>query len=139
MMRERRGSISEGMRAAVYARDGWRCQYCGMQFIPDPGELSGRWAPCVRPDPDEPSIWLEIDHVRPIKFGGDHSFGNLRAACSPCNRTKAVSTNQVDWPARIAIAARILAEGKPTKRTAERAAEALIGERVRLRNVRTTW
>ncbi|NQY57114.1 MAG: HNH endonuclease [Ilumatobacteraceae bacterium] len=50
-------------RRAVFARDDYRCQYCG-----------------DRAD--------SIDHVMPRSRGGDHTWENVAAACRPCNLTK---------------------------------------------------
>ena len=54
-------------RDAVFARDGYRCVYCGT----------------VRP-PEE----LTVDHVQARVRGGDQSAGNLVTACSACNTLK---------------------------------------------------
>ena len=51
-------------RRAVFARDGWTCQYCGS-----------------RSD-------LTVDHVIPRSKGGDSSWENIVASCAPCNRRK---------------------------------------------------
>ncbi len=50
-------------RRAVFARDGYRCQYCG-----------------ERAD--------SIDHVVPRSRGGRDVWDNLAAACLPCNSRK---------------------------------------------------
>jgi 5-methylcytosine-specific restriction endonuclease McrA len=50
-------------RRAVFARDGGRCQYCGV-----PAE--------------------NIDHVIPRSRGGQHVWENVVAACRPCNTRK---------------------------------------------------
>ncbi len=54
-------------RDNVYQRDGYRCQYCGVTF--EAGELT-------------------LDHVVPRCQGGKTSWGNVVAACVPCNRRK---------------------------------------------------
>lgn len=54
-------------RAAVFARDDYRCVYCG------------------RGDPD---VELTVDHVEPRMRGGDNSPGNLVTACVECNQKK---------------------------------------------------
>jgi len=51
-------------RREVFARDGNRCQYCG-----------------VRSD-------LTIDHVKPRHRGGPHTWENLTTACRACNHRK---------------------------------------------------
>jgi len=50
-------------RRAVFARDDYRCQYCG-------------------------SSADSIDHVLPRSRGGEHSWENVAAACRPCNLAK---------------------------------------------------
>lgn len=54
-------------KQAVLQRHDFRCVYCGEQF-----------------DADE----LTVDHVEPRVKGGDHSKGNLVAACRRCNKEK---------------------------------------------------
>jgi 5-methylcytosine-specific restriction endonuclease McrA len=51
-------------RRALFARDGWRCQYCGS---------TGR---------------LTLDHVVPRSRGGDSVWENVVASCAPCNLRK---------------------------------------------------
>jgi hypothetical protein len=55
-------------RSELFARDGYRCVYCGLEYEPD--ELS-------------------VDHVQPRMRGGDGSPGNLVTACRGCNARKA--------------------------------------------------
>ena len=56
----------------LFARDRYRCQYCG-RALP---ELRPREA-------------LTRDHVVPISRGGLNVWGNVVTACSPCNTRKA--------------------------------------------------
>src|SRR5881296_3991216 len=51
-------------RRALFARDGWRCVYCGS---------SGR---------------LTLDHVVPRSRGGDSVWENVVTSCAPCNLRK---------------------------------------------------
>lgn len=51
-------------RRAVFARDGWACQYCGSRAN------------------------LTVDHVIPRSKGGQSSWENIVASCGPCNRRK---------------------------------------------------
>jgi 5-methylcytosine-specific restriction endonuclease McrA len=51
-------------RRAVFARDGWTCQYCGSRSN------------------------LTVDHVIPRSKGGGSTWENIVAACAPCNRRK---------------------------------------------------
>jgi 5-methylcytosine-specific restriction endonuclease McrA len=52
-------------RRALFARDGWRCVYCGTG--------SGR---------------LTLDHVVPRSRGGESVWENVVTACAPCNHRK---------------------------------------------------
>ena len=52
-------------RRALFARDGWRCVYCG--------SATGR---------------LTLDHVVPRSRGGDSSWENVVTSCAPCNLRK---------------------------------------------------
>ena len=54
-------------RDLVFARDGFRCVYCGGSF---------------------PSEELTVDHVQARVRGGDRSGGNLVTACTGCNVLK---------------------------------------------------
>ncbi|MGI9099753.1 MAG: HNH endonuclease [Solirubrobacteraceae bacterium] len=51
-------------RRAVFARDGWTCQYCGSRSS------------------------LTVDHVIPRSKGGTSTWDNIVASCAPCNRRK---------------------------------------------------
>ena len=51
-------------RRAVFARDGWTCQYCGARAN------------------------LTVDHVIPRSKGGPSTWENIVASCAPCNRRK---------------------------------------------------
>lgn len=55
----------------LFARDGYSCQYCGRHR----SELKGR-------------EFLTRDHVVPVSRGGANDWGNVVAACSPCNNRK---------------------------------------------------
>jgi 5-methylcytosine-specific restriction endonuclease McrA len=50
-------------RRAVFARDGWVCQYCG-------------------------AAAENVDHVQPKSRGGQHVWENVVAACRRCNSRK---------------------------------------------------
>jgi 5-methylcytosine-specific restriction endonuclease McrA len=52
-------------RRALFARDGWRCVYCG--------STGGR---------------LTLDHVVPRSRGGESSWENVVTSCAPCNLRK---------------------------------------------------
>lgn len=56
----------------LFARDGYRCQYCGRHR----STLRSR-------------EFLTRDHVQPISAGGDNTWENVVTACSVCNNRKA--------------------------------------------------
>ncbi len=58
-------------RTDVFARDGYRCVYCGLEQEADN---------------------LSVDHVQPRMRGGDGSTGNLVTACRGCNTKKGSRT-----------------------------------------------
>ncbi len=51
-------------RRALFARDGYRCQYCGSRSR------------------------LTVDHVVPKSRGGDSGWHNVVTSCAPCNARK---------------------------------------------------
>ena len=55
----------------LFARDGYRCLYCGRHRV----ELRGR-------------EFLTRDHVIPASRGGGNVWENVVTACSPCNNRK---------------------------------------------------
>ncbi len=55
----------------LFARDGYRCQYCNRHR----SELRGR-------------EFLTRDHVVPLCTGGDNGWSNVVTACSACNNRK---------------------------------------------------
>lgn len=124
-----RPKIGMGKRLAVYVRDNWTCQYCGVQITPKTeDQRSGRYAPWIDgPNGSFDAIWLELDHIVPRKLGGDDSVDNLRAACTPCNKRKLATTRCTDWAERIRLAQELLAAGPPSEETAKSAAALLIG------------
>jgi len=61
------------LRAAVFARDGYRCAYCGVETA-------------------EP----HCDHVLPLSRGGSNSADNLATACGACNTSKGAKTLE-EW------------------------------------------
>jgi 5-methylcytosine-specific restriction endonuclease McrA len=52
-------------RRALFARDGWRCAYCGSS-----------------------TSRLTLDHVVPRSRGGDSVWENVVTSCAPCNLRK---------------------------------------------------
>lgn len=62
----KRKKFTKEERARIHEKTNGRCGYCGVT-------LDGNW---------------NIDHMQPIALAGDHEFGNLIAACFPCNNLK---------------------------------------------------
>lgn len=62
-----RKAISKKKRFEVFKRDNFTCQYCGRSA---------------------PEVILEIDHINPVKNGGDNNVMNLITSCFDCNRGK---------------------------------------------------
>jgi len=62
--RQRRSSSK---RTRIFARDRYRCQYCGKRGGP---------------------FDLTVDHILPASRGGSTSADNLASACFPCNQKK---------------------------------------------------
>ena len=54
-------------RGEIFARDGYRCVFCGEVF---------------------PAEELTVDHLQARSRGGDRSGGNLVTACMTCNALK---------------------------------------------------
>jgi 5-methylcytosine-specific restriction endonuclease McrA len=55
----------------LFARDHYKCQYCGRHR----SQLRGR-------------EFLTRDHIVPMSRGGGNDWGNVVTACSPCNNRK---------------------------------------------------
>lgn len=64
---------------AVFARDGWRCRYCGIRV-----RLFRRRRGVKVPDDA-----ATIDHLVPAAKGGPTTKGNTVTACYRCNMIKA--------------------------------------------------
>lgn len=62
----------------VFARDGWKCQLCG---VDTPRRLRGSY------EPNAP----ELDHIVPLSKGGGHTWANVQCACRACNSAKGAS------------------------------------------------
>lgn len=72
--------FNEDKRHAVYARDGYKCAYCGLHDVTGSG------------------AGLSLDHIQAREEGGEGQAGkhegadNLITACGPCNSTKQAMT-----------------------------------------------
>ena len=66
---ERRTALSSSLRAEIFKRDGYICQYCGSSKGP-----------------------FECDHIFPVSRGGRNGSENLTTSCRSCNRSKGAKT-----------------------------------------------
>lgn len=64
----KRKALSKRLRFRIFARDGFKCRYCGVSSA---------------------QAVLVIDHVIPVAEGGIDDEANLITACEPCNQGKA--------------------------------------------------
>lgn len=62
--------IRDEKRARIYARDGWRCVWCGVN---------------VKPGPTRDRFPATLDHVIGRSEGGTNEANNLVTACLGCN------------------------------------------------------
>jgi hypothetical protein len=83
--------------AEVFARDGWRCRYCGVRVVlPIARSFLVKVFPDVvgwgNKDKDRHAAFYALsavaDHVVPHTAGGDNSLDNLVTTCQGCNYGK---------------------------------------------------
>lgn len=89
-MMVKRKSISKKKRFEILKRDGFSCQYCGAH---------------------PPQVILQVDHITPIKKGGDNSEDNLITSCQPCNIGKGV-VSLIDIPTSLKDKAKAIEESE---------------------------
>jgi len=65
-----RKPMPKGLRFEVFKRDDFTCQYCGNH---------------------PPNAILHVDHINPVKLGGENNIDNLITACSHCNLGKSAT------------------------------------------------
>ena len=66
-------SLGKALKAKVWRRDGGKCRKCGTQRN------------------------LQIDHVKPVAWGGGRELSNLRLLCGSCNERAAKDHFGVEW------------------------------------------
>jgi hypothetical protein len=66
----KRKSISKKLRFEIFKRDQFVCQYCGSH---------------------PPSVILHVDHIIPVKEGGENDMDNLITSCATCNLGKSAN------------------------------------------------
>jgi hypothetical protein len=64
--------LTEQEKEQVFNRDKYTCQCCGKS------KQNGR------------RVKLQVDHIDPVKFGGETSVGNSQTLCDTCNKIKNV-------------------------------------------------
>ncbi len=63
----KRKALSKKLRFEVFKRDSFKCQYCGR---------------------GAPEVLLHVDHIKPVKDGGENDMLNLVTSCQDCNLGK---------------------------------------------------
>jgi len=71
----KRKALSKKIRFEIFKRDKFTCNYCGRSPVID-------------------DVVLEVDHIVPVKEGGNNHMLNLLTSCFDCNRGKAA--NKID-------------------------------------------
>lgn len=105
----KRKAISDSIRWTVFARDGFRCRYCGRQA-------------------GQEGVSLAVDHVLSVAEGGDNRMDNLVTACRSCNGGK--SARSVEGaPTTEEVATRIAENTAKIQAQAESVAKAIEAER----------
>lgn len=62
-----RSGMTPKLRYKILSRDGFKCKLCGRK---------------------PPDVSLAVDHIKPVKYGGDNSESNLQTLCFDCNSGK---------------------------------------------------
>lgn len=70
--------MDRATRQLVRDRAGLRCEYCQL------------------PELFSPLAKLQVEHIRPIKHGGDDDVNNLALACIDCNLRKGPNLSGID-------------------------------------------
>jgi superfamily II DNA or RNA helicase len=65
--------LTEKDKEMVFKRDNYKCLCCGKEKT------------------DGKRIRLEVDHIIPVKFGGQTTFDNSQTLCDACNKAKGVN------------------------------------------------
>lgn len=86
---------SKSVERSVFARDGWRCRYCGCRIIVS-GAIKriclevpkaaawGKWGNAGHEHCGFRVVCASLDHILPHSRGGDNKESNLVTACYPC-------------------------------------------------------
>lgn len=79
--KKKRAPISAKLRFEVFKRDKFTCQYCGKSAASADVLIEARPISAA-------GSGLHLDHVDPVKLGGDNDITNLITACVTCNLGK---------------------------------------------------
>lgn len=81
-------------RLRIYARDGWKCVWCGCDvYSPGKSPHGPAFNPAGYPKAQfrsetDPLRMATLDHVLPREHGGGNEAGNLITACLTCNEER---------------------------------------------------
>lgn len=86
----------------LFRRDGYCCHWCGRLVIRvadiAPWRIMAkpsRWVQFVSDSGDVLRAWVaSVDHVKPLRDGGDNRFDNLVTACRDCNNRRTTHKRQ---------------------------------------------
>jgi hypothetical protein len=107
--------FNEDKRHAVYARDGYRCAYCG------------------RHDETKSGAGLSLDHIQSREEGGEGQAGknepatNLVTACGPCNSSKQALTPRA-YNAMLKAQGKSAVDWRAVRAQAQRPIDIKVGE-----------
>lgn len=94
------------VKAAVIARDGYHCRFCGIPVVQSSiRQLLHKTYPDVVPWGSRNTeqhaalqcMWLQYDHVLPNGRGGDSGYDNVVVTCAPCNFGRMEITLEEAW------------------------------------------
>ncbi len=96
VFQEKNGSkwIRRLKRLRIYARDGWKCVWCGCDVYspgksPHGPQFNPAGYPGSRPRTEaNPLRMTTLDHVIPREHGGGNETSNLITACITCNEER---------------------------------------------------
>ena len=78
-----RAGVPQSVFRAVFARDSYTCQICGLIGREERFDRGGFGYPT-----ELANVFLSIDHIIPKSRGGSHSKENLQVLCTVCNTRK---------------------------------------------------
>lgn len=79
--RKQIADLRQYMKKMVWKRDDYLCMYCGFDMY----ELYHQW---LRHEIHRKEAKLTVDHIIPLRDGGEWQMNNLVTACIDCNTIK---------------------------------------------------